>query len=110
MFGHQRGSSIVCQWRNAFKRHSSMNGGSFFFSDMMRMMSSFKPFATDSLSISVKKPYLYSRLASSWISLVAVDIVYPLSQFKSWSTESDATRSSREPDERGQDRRFGPRC
>src|SRR5437879_741861 len=74
-FGHQRGSSIVSQCRYAFRRQSSINFGSFFLAEIMRTMSSLKPRGTVSVSMSVTKPYLYSRLASSSIVLVAVVIV-----------------------------------
>src|SRR5438874_13753372 len=74
MFGHQRGSSMVSQCRYAFRRQSSMNFGSFFLAEIARMMSSLRPRGTVSASISVTKPYLYSRLASSSLVLVAVVI------------------------------------
>src|SRR5438132_13495523 len=74
-FGHQRGSCIVSQCRYALSRHSSMNFGSPFFAEIVRMSSSLRPLGTVSASMSVMKPYLYSRLASSSIVLVAVVIV-----------------------------------
>src|SRR5512139_3732988 len=42
---------------------------------MSRMMSSLKPGGTRSASMSVTKPYLYSRLVRSWIS--SRDMVTP---------------------------------
>ena len=38
-------------------------------------MSSLRPRGTASASMSVTKPYLYSRLASSWIVFVAVAVM-----------------------------------
>src|SRR5437763_15562379 len=73
-FGHQRGSSIVNQCLYALSRQSSMNFGSFFLADIVRTTSSLRPRGTVSASISVTKPYLYSRLASSSIVRVAVVI------------------------------------
>src|SRR5688572_22520515 len=58
----QCGSVIDCQRRYALRRHSSMNGGSFFFAEIMRMMSSFSPRGTVSVSTSVTKPCWYSRV------------------------------------------------
>src|SRR5215467_12291956 len=54
---------MVSQWRYALSLHSSMNSGSFFFEDIRRMTSSLKPGATESVSISVTNPYLYSWFA-----------------------------------------------
>ena len=34
------GPRIVCQWRNAFRRHSSMNSGSSFLLEISRMIPS----------------------------------------------------------------------
>ena len=42
-----------------------MNCGSFFFAEIRRMTSSLRPGGTESDSMSVTKPHLYSRLASS---------------------------------------------
>jgi hypothetical protein len=39
----QHGSGMVCQWRNAFSRHSSSHSGSFFLAEMKRTMSSLRP-------------------------------------------------------------------
>src|SRR5579884_1107708 len=72
--GHQRGSCIVSQCRYDFRRQSSNQVGSFFLAEISRTMSSFKPGGTVSESTSETKPYLYSRLASSSIVLVAVVI------------------------------------
>src|SRR5918992_5072739 len=58
----QCGSVIVCHRRYALRRHSSMNGGSFFFAEIMRMVSSFRPRGTVSVSMSVTKPCWYSRV------------------------------------------------
>ena len=52
------GSFIVCQWRNAFKRRSSIHSGSPFFSEMSRTTSSFSPRPIVSVAISDVKPYL----------------------------------------------------
>src|SRR3954451_24580724 len=77
MLGHQRGSAMVSQCRYAFRRHCSIKSGSFFLAEIWRMISSFRPRGTVSVSTWVTKPYLYSRLASSAIVLVAVVIVVP---------------------------------
>src|SRR5438045_2195733 len=74
--GHQRGSSMVSQCLYALSRHCSMKSGSFFLAEICRMVPSFKPRGTVSVSTSVTKPYLYSRFASSWIVLVAVVIAF----------------------------------
>src|SRR6267378_8057194 len=63
----QCGSFIVSQRRYALRRHSSMNSGSFFFAEMVRMMSSLRPAGTVSVSTSVTNPYAYSRLTSASI-------------------------------------------
>src|SRR5258708_27372172 len=68
----QVGSFIVSQRRYAFRRHSSSHSGSFFFFEIRRTTSSLRPFGMVSLSTSVTKPYLYSRLASC--SMVSVDV------------------------------------
>src|SRR5437016_1720987 len=52
-----------------------MNGGSFFLAEIRRMMSSLSPLGTDSDSMSVTKPHLYSRLASSSIVLLSVVMI-----------------------------------
>ena len=44
-----------------------LNAGSFFFAEISRMMSSFRPLGTRSSSISVMNPHLYSRSARSRI-------------------------------------------
>src|SRR6476659_811726 len=66
------GSFIFCQTRNAFSRHSSSHSGSFFFAEIIRTTSSLRPFGISSASMSVTNPYLYSRVASS--SMVSVDV------------------------------------
>jgi hypothetical protein len=53
----QVGSFIVSQCRNAFRRHSSSQAGSPFFSLIRRTTDSSSPGATVSLSISVTNPY-----------------------------------------------------
>src|SRR5450830_1532287 len=63
----QCGSFMVSQRRYALRRHSSMNDGSFFFAEMVRMMSSLRPGGTVSVSTSVTNPYAYSRLTSASI-------------------------------------------
>src|SRR3954467_1765891 len=68
----QVGSFIVSQTPNAFSRHSSSHSGSFFFCEIRRTTSSLSPFGIVSLSTSLTKPYLYSRLASCSIVSVAV--------------------------------------
>src|SRR5262249_33853027 len=70
MLGQRRGSSIVSQWRYAFKRNSSIQSGSFFFPEIKRMVSSLRPRGIVSDSMSVTQPYLYSRFVS--ISLVLI--------------------------------------
>src|SRR5438309_1532309 len=82
-FGHQRGSSIVCQCRNALSRQSSMNGGSSFLAEITRMTSSLSPLGTDSASMSVTKPHWYSRLASSSRVLLSVLMISHLPDFRS---------------------------
>src|SRR3989304_5232862 len=54
-----------------------MNCGSPFFVEIRRMMSSFSPRGATSDSISVTKPYLYSRLARASIVFVVVLIGSP---------------------------------
>src|SRR5437868_8788433 len=44
-----------------------MNSGSFFFAEMVRIMSSLSPGGTVSVSTSVTNPYAYSRLTSASI-------------------------------------------
>src|SRR4051812_22642531 len=70
----QVGSFIASQMRYAFSRHSSSQSGSFFFLEISLTTSSFNPFGIVSASTSVTKPYLYSRVASSSIVCVDVDI------------------------------------
>src|SRR6185369_8441006 len=62
-FGSASACSSLAQWRYAFNRHSSSHSGSFFFADIVRTISSPRPGGTDSDSISLTKPYLYSRSA-----------------------------------------------
>ena len=69
----QVGSFIVSHVRYAFRRQSSSHSGSCFLAEIIRTMSSLSPRGTDSCSTSVKKPYLYSRLASC--SIVSVDVL-----------------------------------
>src|SRR5947209_5467299 len=57
-----------------------MNSGSSFLAEIKRMTSSFRPRGSVSVSMSVMKPSLYSRLASSAIVLVAVGINTPRNQ------------------------------
>src|SRR5439155_7433739 len=54
--------------------HSSSHSGSFLMAEMRRTTSSFRPGGSASASTSVTKPYLYSRVASSSIASVDVDI------------------------------------
>src|SRR6185437_10916500 len=70
------GSFMVCQWRKAFRRHSSNHSGSFFLVEISRMMFSFKPGGADSVSTSVTKPYLYSCWTKPSIVSVAVLILF----------------------------------
>src|SRR5437764_6809550 len=58
---------MVSHRRYALSRHSSMNSGSFFFAEIVRMMSSLSPAGTVSVSTSVTNPYAYSRLTSASI-------------------------------------------
>ena len=53
----QSGASIVSQWRNAFRRHSSIHSGSPFFAEMKRTVSSFSPLGASSCSMSEEKPH-----------------------------------------------------
>src|SRR5205085_12154563 len=53
----------------------SMNCGSSFLAEMRRIVSSLSPLGTDSDSMSVTKPHLYSRLASSSIVLLSVVMI-----------------------------------
>ena len=55
-----------------------MKLGSFFLAEIKRMMSSFSPRRTVSASMSVTKPYLYSRLTNSSVGVVAVFMVFNL--------------------------------
>src|SRR5687767_5111166 len=75
----QFGSFIVSHRRYAFSRHSSSHSGSPFLAEMRRTTSSFSPFGMVSASTSVKKPYLYSRVASCSMVSGAVDIILKLS-------------------------------
>src|SRR3954462_8485455 len=68
----QVGSFMVSHRRNALRRHSSSHSGSFFFCEMRRTTSSLNRLGIASLSTSLTKPYLYSRLASCSIVSVAV--------------------------------------
>src|SRR2546426_11333000 len=72
IIGHACGSSMVSQCRYAFSRQSSIHLGSFFLAEMKRMISSLSPGGTESASMSVTNPHLYSRFARSWISVVSV--------------------------------------
>src|SRR6476619_6975243 len=63
---------MFCQARNAFRRNSSSHSGSFFFAEIARTTSSLRPGGSVSDSMSVTKPYLYSRVASC--SMVSVDV------------------------------------
>ena len=60
----QCGSVIFSQPRYALSRHSSSHSGSSFLAEMSRTMSSVSPCGMLSASMSVTKPYLYSRLTS----------------------------------------------
>src|SRR5688572_16565944 len=60
--------------RNALSRHSSSHAGSFFLAEISRTTSSLSPFGISSASTSVTNPYLYSRVASSSMVSVLVDI------------------------------------
>src|SRR5512133_2820575 len=71
--GSASARSRDAQCRYALSRHSRSHAGSFFFSQIVRTTSSFKPFWRTSCSISVTKPYLYSRLARA--SMVSVDVL-----------------------------------
>src|SRR5205085_9002747 len=66
-FGSACDRSNEAQWRYARSRHSSMNSGSFFLAEMIRIVSSLSPLGTLSSSSSVTKPHLYSRCARSLI-------------------------------------------
>src|SRR5215203_7087849 len=66
----QCGSVIVCQRRNALRRHSSSHSGSFFLAEMIRTVSSDSPGAMVSASMSVSKPAWYSLLISDSIELL----------------------------------------
>src|SRR4051812_7198878 len=58
-----------------FKRKSNNHCGSFFFFEMNRMMSSFKPFGAESASRSVTNPHLYSPpICSSKISFPMIKL------------------------------------
>src|SRR5690349_2768312 len=63
----QCGSVIVNQRRNAFNRQSRSHCGSCFFAEMKRTVSSLRPGGNVSASMSVVKPYWYSRLTSDSI-------------------------------------------
>src|SRR5437867_11376744 len=71
MFAHA-GSRIVSHVRYALSRQSSSHTGSFFFAEIRRTISSLSPRGTVSCSMSVTNPYLYSRLARSWMTSVEV--------------------------------------
>ena len=57
-------ASISRKRRYALRRQSSSHSGSFFFAEIRRTMSSSRPVGIDSCSMSVTKPYWYSRFAS----------------------------------------------
>src|SRR5258705_14017553 len=67
---------MVCQARKAFRRHSSIHAGSLFLAEIFLTISSLRPGGSSSASTSVTKPYLYSRVASSSIASVDVDIFF----------------------------------
>src|SRR5688572_11458098 len=78
-FGSAWVFSNLAQCRYAFRRHCNMNSGSFFFAEITRTISSFKPGGTVSDSMSVMNPYLYSRPASSSsVSLALFIIEFPV--------------------------------
>src|SRR5688572_22256685 len=77
-FGQWRGSVIVFQCLNALSRQSSSHCGSSFLAEMNRTVSSDSPGGTVSDSMSVSKPYWYSRLASVSISVVSVGMGQPI--------------------------------
>src|ERR1022692_4027958 len=66
---------MVCQCRNAFKRQSSKNAGSFFLSDIARTTSSSSPGGKLSDSISVTKPCRYFWLMSASTSCDLLDTI-----------------------------------
>src|SRR5438552_3404488 len=69
---------MVSHCRYAFSRHSSMNSGSFFLAEIIRMMSSFRPLGTCSAPMSVTKPHLYS-----WFARASMELAVVLTQFSS---------------------------
>src|SRR5215207_6983443 len=61
---------MVSHRRYALRRHSSSHSGSFFFAEMSRTVSSLSPRGMVSASMSVTKPYWYSRLTSCSMELL----------------------------------------
>jgi hypothetical protein len=80
-----------------------MNWGSFFFVEIILMMSSFSPRGIASDSISVTNPYLYSLLASSAIVLAAVVITVSPQSNISHRDLSGSGQQSLSPDLAGSD-------
>src|SRR5208283_3193681 len=66
---------MVCQCRNAFRRQSSRNCGSFFFSDIARTTPSSSPGGKLSDSISVTKPWRYFWPISASTSCDLLDTI-----------------------------------
>src|SRR5438093_13598345 len=86
MFDHVGSASDLYSFthcREALRRQSSMNRGSFFFAEIRRTMSSFSPRGAVSASMSVTNPYLYSRFARASIVLEFVSTVASCSLFTS---------------------------
>src|SRR5438445_11993234 len=73
------GSITARQCREARRRYSRNQSGSFFLREMSRTMSSLRPFGAVSSSRSETKPYLYSCFAiCSWITLLETMVRPPV--------------------------------
>src|ERR1043165_8401147 len=86
MFAHLGSAwdfSSFSQWRYALRRQSSSHSGSVFFAEMVRMISSLRPGGIDSDSMSLTKPYLYSRSARISALFAGLAIISALNRERS---------------------------
>src|SRR3990170_5453262 len=72
MFAHV-GSFMGSQFRYGRSRHSGSHSGSLFFREIIRTVSSFRPFGASSSSMSETKPCLYSWGAAYCCSSSALE-------------------------------------
>src|ERR1041384_2614062 len=86
MFAHLGSAwdfSSFSQWRYALRRQSSSHSGSVFFAEIVRMISSLRPGGIDSDSMSLTKPYLYSRSARISALFAGLAIISALNRERS---------------------------